>query len=57
MYAIRSYYVKEKVAERLNLPINSPAIVAMEWLGLFSDDLVKINEGSTFDLTTSYNFV
>ena len=44
--------MKEKVAERLNLSINSPAIVAMEWLGLFSDDLVKINEGSTFDLTT-----
>lgn len=44
--------MKEKVAGYLNLPINSPAIVAMEWLGLFSDDLVKINEGSTFDLTT-----
>ncbi len=44
--------MKEKVAERLNLPINSPAIIAMEWLGLFSDDLVKMNEGSTFDLTT-----
>ncbi|MCE4563029.1 saccharopine dehydrogenase NADP-binding domain-containing protein [Maribellus sp. CM-23] len=44
--------MKEKVAERLNLSINSPAIVAMEWLGLFSDDLVKINEGSPFDLTT-----
>lgn len=44
--------MKEKVAERLNLPINSPAIVAMEWLGLFSDDLVKMSEGSTFDLTT-----
>lgn len=43
--------MKEKVAERLNLPINSPAIIAMEWLGLFSDDLVKMNEGSTFDLT------
>ncbi len=44
--------MKEKVAERLNLRINSPAIIAMEWLGLFSDDLVKMNEGSTFDLTT-----
>ena len=44
--------MKEKAAERLNLPINSPAIIAMEWLGLFSDDLVKMSEGSTFDLTT-----
>ena len=44
--------MKEKAAERLNLPINSPAIIAMEWLGLFSDDLVKMTEGSTFDLTT-----
>ncbi|WP_167615270.1 saccharopine dehydrogenase C-terminal domain-containing protein [Maribellus sediminis] len=44
--------MKEKVAERLNLSINSPAIIAMEWLGLFSDDLVKMSEGSTFDLTT-----
>ncbi len=43
--------IKEKVAERLNLPISSPAIVAMEWLGLFSDDLVAFNEGSNFDLT------
>ncbi len=44
--------MKEKVAERLHLSIDSPAIVAMEWLGLFSADLVRMNEGSTFDLTT-----
>lgn len=44
--------IKEKVAERLRLEINSPAIVAMEWLGLFSDDLVRMNEGSNLDLTT-----
>jgi len=43
--------MKEKVAERLRLDIDSPAIIAMEWLGLFSDDLVKMDEGSTFDLT------
>jgi saccharopine dehydrogenase-like NADP-dependent oxidoreductase len=42
--------IKEKVAERLNLPINSPAIIAMEWLGLFSDDIVAMSEGSNFDL-------
>ncbi|MFV0592393.1 MAG: saccharopine dehydrogenase C-terminal domain-containing protein [Draconibacterium sp.] len=44
--------MKEKVAEHLSLSIDNPAIVAMEWLGLFSDDLVQMSEGSTFDLTT-----
>ncbi len=43
--------IKEKVAERLKLAIDSPAIVAMEWLGFFSDTLVAFNEGSNFDLT------
>jgi len=43
--------IKEKVAERLKLDIDSPAITAMEWLGLFSDNLVAFNEGSNFDLT------
>ncbi|MCY1720239.1 saccharopine dehydrogenase NADP-binding domain-containing protein [Prolixibacteraceae bacterium Z1-6] len=45
--------MKEKVAERLNLRIDSPAVVAMEWLGLFSDDLVAIDSGSNFDLTAN----
>ncbi|WP_340110885.1 saccharopine dehydrogenase C-terminal domain-containing protein [Maribellus mangrovi] len=44
--------IKEKAAERLALAIDSPAIIAMEWLGLFSDYLVRLPEGSTFDLTT-----
>lgn len=44
--------VKEKVAERLKLELNSPAIVAMEWLGLFSDHRIQLEEGSTFDLTS-----
>ncbi|HPF51024.1 MAG TPA: saccharopine dehydrogenase C-terminal domain-containing protein [Draconibacterium sp.] len=44
--------IKEKVAERLQLDIDSPAIIAMEWLGLFSDDLVQMNEGSNLDLVT-----
>lgn len=43
--------IKEKIAEQLQLSIDSPAILAMEWLGLFSDDLVQMNEGSNFDLT------
>lgn len=42
--------MKEKVAERLHLDISSPAILAMEWLGLFSDFLVRMNHGSMFDL-------
>ncbi len=44
--------IKEKVAERLKLEIDSPAIIAMEWLGLFSDTLTSMDEGSNFDLTT-----
>ncbi|WP_297089835.1 saccharopine dehydrogenase C-terminal domain-containing protein [uncultured Draconibacterium sp.] len=44
--------IKEKAAERLGLSIDSPAILAMEWLGLFSDYLVSMDEGSNFDLTT-----
>ncbi len=43
--------VKEKVAEKLKLNLNSPAIVAMEWLGMFSRERVQIKEGTTFDLT------
>ena len=42
--------IKEKTAERLNVAIDSPAIVAMEWLGLFDDLLIPFDEGSNFDL-------
>lgn len=44
--------VKEKVVEKLGLKIGSPAIVALDWLGLFSDARVPLKEGSTFDLTS-----
>ena len=44
--------VKEKVAERLKIALNSPAIIAMDWLGLFSKERIQIKESSTFDLTT-----
>lgn len=44
--------VKEKVAEKLKLELNSPAIIALEWLGLFKDDRVLLKEGSTFDITS-----
>jgi len=43
--------IKEKAAERLNAAIDSPAITAMEWLGLFDDLLIPFDEGSNFDLT------
>ncbi|HKI89732.1 MAG TPA: saccharopine dehydrogenase C-terminal domain-containing protein [Draconibacterium sp.] len=43
--------VKEKVAERLNLDLHSPAIEAMEWLEFFSNHRINIKEGSTFDIT------
>lgn len=45
--------VKEKVAERLNLELSSPAIEAMEWLEFFSNNRVNIKEGSTFDITAN----
>lgn len=44
--------IKEKAAERLQLPIDSPAVLAMEWLGLFSDYMVAMDEGSNFDMVT-----
>lgn len=44
--------IKEKTAERLQLPIDNPAIIAMEWLGLFSDNMVAMEEGSNFDMVT-----
>jgi saccharopine dehydrogenase-like NADP-dependent oxidoreductase len=42
--------IKEKTAERLNVAIDSPPIEALEWLGFFDDDKVRIEKGSTFDL-------
>jgi saccharopine dehydrogenase-like NADP-dependent oxidoreductase len=44
--------VKEKVAERLGLQLDSPAIIAMDWLGLFSKFKVHLETGSTFNLTS-----
>lgn len=44
--------VKEKVAEKLNLGLQSPALDALEWLGVFSKERVHLKEGTTFDLTT-----
>ena len=44
--------IKEKAAEQLRLPIDSPAILAMEWLGLFSGYMPPMEKGSNFDLIT-----
>lgn len=44
--------LKEKVATKLGLKLTSPAMISMEWLGLFSDKKVHLKEGSTFDITS-----
>jgi saccharopine dehydrogenase-like NADP-dependent oxidoreductase len=43
--------VKEKVAEKLDVDLDDPAIIGMEFLGYFDKNLIKIKEGSVFDLT------
>ncbi len=44
--------VKYGVADALGLPVNSPAIQAMEWLGLFSDEKMNRIVDSTFEVTS-----
>lgn len=43
---------KEEIAQKLQLSTDSPAMVAMEWLGLFSNEKIPVSLGSTFDLTS-----
>lgn len=43
--------IRTQVAEYLSLPENSPALDAMEWLGLFSQNKIQLEEGSPFDLS------
>lgn len=43
--------VKEKVAGRLKIELSSPAVIALDWLGYFSNDRINISEGTTFDIT------
>jgi saccharopine dehydrogenase-like NADP-dependent oxidoreductase len=43
--------IKEKAAGRLKLNLHSPAIVALDWLGYFSNERVNLAKGSTFDIT------
>ncbi len=42
--------IKEKTAEFLGIKLDSPAIEAMDWLGLFDDNLIAFDKGSNFDL-------
>jgi len=44
--------VKEKAAGRLKLDLHSHAIVALDWLGYFSNEKVNMIKGSTIDITT-----
>jgi len=44
--------VKEKLAGRLKLALDSPVVAALDWLGYFSNDRVNLTEGSTFDITS-----
>ena len=48
--------VKEKLAGKLKLTLDSPAVTALEWLGYFSNDRVNISEGTTFDITAGLMF-
>ena len=43
--------VKEKVAGKLKLELHSPAIEALDWLGYFSNEKIKLEEGSLLDIT------
>ncbi|MFW5774160.1 MAG: saccharopine dehydrogenase C-terminal domain-containing protein [Tangfeifania sp.] len=43
--------VKEKIAEKMNIELDHPAIVSLDWLGYFDNEPIKIPEGSAFDLT------
>ena len=44
--------IKNAIAKKLNLANNAVALSAMEWLGLFSEEKVHLNEGSAFDVVS-----
>jgi len=47
-----SFNIKNKVAEKLKVTNDSNPIVAMEWLGLFSDEGMNRVEDSAFEITS-----
>jgi len=44
--------LRKAVASQLNMEADSEIIERMEWLGLFSDDKIKIGHGSPLDILT-----
>lgn len=44
--------IKARIAEKLGLAMDSRPIVAMEWLGLFSDELLNRKEDSPFEVVS-----
>ncbi|MBT4967535.1 MAG: saccharopine dehydrogenase, partial [Bacteroidetes bacterium] len=47
-----SQNLKQKVADYLEVSINSNPIIAIEWLGLFEDKLIGCEENSAFEITS-----
>ena len=41
---------REKASGRLNLPLDSPILDRLEWLGLFGDDLLPLEKASPIDI-------
>jgi saccharopine dehydrogenase-like NADP-dependent oxidoreductase len=44
--------IKEKVAKKLGLAVDSRPIIALEWLGLFSDEPMNRKEDSPFEIVS-----
>ncbi len=44
--------IKQKVADHLNIDVNSYALNAIEWLGLFDDKPINRKEDSSFEVTS-----
>jgi saccharopine dehydrogenase-like NADP-dependent oxidoreductase len=44
--------IRKKVAGKLNIPEDSNSIIAMEWLGLFSDEPINRTEDSPFEIVS-----
>jgi len=44
--------MREKVASKLGMPVDSRAVKAMEWLGLFSTEPMKRKEDSPFEIVS-----
>lgn len=47
-----SSHIRKKTAEYLNIPEDAHAINALEWLGLFSNELINREQDSPFEVTS-----